>query len=125
MIELEQAKQRLEELGLDQTSMMLEAQLEKAPPNRPISPFSMNSWKSNELQDKNETWRFVQSLSICLAERRSRNSTSLSSQALMNVWFESWPRWPLRPVQKTFCFWDHRELGSLIERWHWVYRRSF
>jgi hypothetical protein len=30
MIELEQAKRRLEELGLDQASVMLDVQLEKA-----------------------------------------------------------------------------------------------
>ncbi len=35
MVELEQAKQRLEELGLDQASAMLEAQLEKAPHEQP------------------------------------------------------------------------------------------
>ena len=35
MIELEQAKQRLEELGLDQASVMLEAQLEKASHEQP------------------------------------------------------------------------------------------
>ena len=35
MIELEQAKQRLEELGLDQASVMLDAQLEKASHEQP------------------------------------------------------------------------------------------
>ena len=40
MIELEQAKQRLEELGLDQASVMLEAQLEKHPMNSDLSRVS-------------------------------------------------------------------------------------